>query len=205
MTNIQTLAANINAVKMKKEEAAELIEQLYIDRNSVNDYELTRLYVYFMPALPKIARTDFQWLAKAISKDDTRPYLQYIYCDGEHAIATDGHRMHWLPCNIPVGFYDSNQNKIDVSGLTFPDWKRVIASFEHSDTLDIEACPIEKIGYRGVMVYSIKGLFFNKTHVDTVLNGAKTAELAYNTASDGLQSIQLTMGNRNAVIMNIRI
>ena len=202
-TNIQTLATRDKSTKLKKHEAAAMIEQLYEDRNSVNDYDLARLYKFFMPALPKIAKTDFQWLAKAISKEETRPHLNYIYCDGEHAIATDGCRMHWLLCNIPVGFYDSNQNKIDVD-LTFPDWKRIMVTHEHSGTLDIEACELGKTGYSGIIAYTIKNILFNKTYIDDALNGANKAEITYSTNDGSLQHMKFTMGNRNAVVMNIR-
>lgn len=45
-----------------------------------------------------------RWLALAMGTDETRSALTRIYVDGTRAVATDGHRLHWIDSPaLPAG------------------------------------------------------------------------------------------------------
>lgn len=114
--------------KLKKQQLIRHLENMYEEAIESQKPLLADLYVHFLPALPKVAKTAFEWVAKACNKELTRPYLNYVYCDGENIVATDGHRLHMskAPYGHGVGFYDHSGKKICGVDYTFPEYKKVI-------------------------------------------------------------------------------
>lgn len=70
--------------------------------------DLADLYRYFAPKAPtgKPTKDPWAWLCQAINPKDARPVLRYVYCDGDHAWATDGHRLHRIADGRAQGLYD---------------------------------------------------------------------------------------------------
>lgn len=54
-----------------------------------------------------IKESDFNWLELALAKGyvGDRPYLEFIHVANGNAYATDGHRMHAVPCKLNDGVY----------------------------------------------------------------------------------------------------
>lgn len=127
--NIYTKA--YNAKKPKKDAVAELLEALY-DLNPEMQDDIAAAYKYFMPAQSKTPKNAFEWVALACSKQATRPYLNFVWCTGEEAVAIDGHRLHYAPCDKPEGYYDHKGNPIALD-LKFPDWQRVFPNLKDAD------------------------------------------------------------------------
>lgn len=127
MTTIQTLAAN--AGKLSKSKVQQLLADLYAKSDDeLLQNKLAGAYAHFMPALPKKAKTSFEWVCKARSKRAARYYINNAYSDGEYLVATDGHRLHYIPTELEEGYYDQNGDKIEVDA-TFPIWRRISPFF----------------------------------------------------------------------------
>lgn len=124
-----------NSQKPKKQTVQELLEHLYDDADENMKNKIAAAYSYFMPAKPKKPKTVFEWLGLAMSSDQTRPYLKFIWCDGKgNAVATDGRILLKAPCDKPEGFYDHRENKID-HDQTFPQWERFFPDQEGQEEI----------------------------------------------------------------------
>ena len=123
--NINTIATSASQLskRVSKKEAFAIIKEL-VDR-PINEYDISRLYSYFMPPVPAKPKTAEQWVAKAMAKADVRYYLNYLYSDGKRLLATDGHRLHAMPTDLEAGFYNTDLVKVDVDAR-YPDTNRVI-------------------------------------------------------------------------------
>lgn len=144
--NIYTQA--FESRKPKKNEIRDLLVELY--ESTENDTIRARLaeaYRYFTPTVAAKPKTRWDWVSLAISNDQTRPHLHNVWCDGEYAVAIDGHRLHMTPCNFAPGYYTVDGKRMD--GLedqwTFPDYKRVIPDNTHAP-LVIDTARVEKKG-----------------------------------------------------------
>lgn len=195
--NIQTLA--YNSKKIKKTEAQDIVENLY---NSFTDdketqKDIAKLYKYFMPTLPKKPKTLFQWLGMACGKEEVRPYLHHIWCDGENAVATNGHILFAAPCEKPEGFYDWQGNKIE-SDLTFPQWQRVIPNYNASDNFDFNELKLgDRNGYHHDKAH---GHDFDMAYIEQALAfGGKVKYCQWNF--DGTPMLITFDDMRRAVIM----
>ena len=91
----------------------------------------------FNKILPITAALKF--VALAMCKDATRPNINCVYVDDKNIVATDGRRLHMIPCNpdymIPAGSYRIISNnaagiiidRIEDSAVgIFPNYKMVI-------------------------------------------------------------------------------
>jgi len=88
--------------------------------------DVEAIYKYFLPALPKIAKTNFEWVAKAAAKNHVREAMNYVHVANGVAEATDGHRLHRAPVDLPDGFYDpKGEMPVDGEHLSFPDTTRI--------------------------------------------------------------------------------
>lgn len=55
---------------------------------------------------PEAALAELKWLALAVSQDETRYALSQVIVDGKRAVATDGHRLHFIDNTVlPDGFF----------------------------------------------------------------------------------------------------
>ncbi|GGX91279.1 hypothetical protein GCM10007160_18470 [Litchfieldella qijiaojingensis] len=111
----------------KLKEIIETMGEQYID-SSAKD-ALASLYAYFMPKAPAKPKSDFEWVAKAVAKDDARYYLNWVYVTEKHIVGTDGHRLHmarnWE--GLEPGFYDvSGVRCHDPNWAQYPNYERVV-------------------------------------------------------------------------------
>lgn len=88
-----------------------------------------------MPAAPKKLKKDatlFDWVALAVAPaKDLRDYLQFVYCDGDYIVATDGYRIHIAPNNdgLEVGYYcPRTATPVTHIQEKYPDYWRVVPS-----------------------------------------------------------------------------
>lgn len=124
INDIATHAAKFDK-RTTKYEAYNIIREVINQHGTVTDYDLAKLYQFFMPPVPK-QKNDFDWVYQAVGTEEARYYLNYVYVDDTVMVATDGHRLHLAPNpELANGFYDKMQNKIDIDA-TFPDYTRVI-------------------------------------------------------------------------------
>lgn len=96
-----------------KEQAQNILKKLSgrLRGNKEAQNQLADLYTYFMPPLPKRAKTPFQWAAKATGRARQVPScLQYIHVTSHYIEASDGLRAHWVANaeDLEPGFYFRN-------------------------------------------------------------------------------------------------
>lgn len=209
--NIETMAARIHG-KPKKPQVQDIIKAMFAQTSDVDQQKkLAAIYKYFMPAIPKEAKTDQEWVFKATSKEATRPYLHFSYCDDENLVATDGHRLHYIPAQGDKGYQDQNGAPITLAlNLTFPDYKRVIpTTFKWTikvELSELEIVPIITLSKK-VVAYVIHvnnklSIGVNKKYLEEALNGLDKVIISGNGAEDPLY---IDMGERKAVVMPCKI
>lgn len=96
-------------VKFKKAEAFEAIMRLR-QGETLGDTEIDSLIMYFAPPLKARAESPWEWVARAVSTDETRPALCGIYVTKDALIASNGHALHVSTDNtsgVKPGFYDA--------------------------------------------------------------------------------------------------
>lgn len=208
--SIATLSSRI-ARKPSKQLAQELIRELY--RNpSLEDADrerLAALYCHFTPPQPKVAKTDWQWVALAMGKKDIRFYLNYVHVDERRIVATDGHRLHTIPNteNLAPGFYLANGDRVeDPSFAKYPDIDRAIPRGDSRTETRVTLTSLEvRQVSRGVYCYVIPleqgSAGLDKRYLDAVVNGAKEATLLLGGSND---AVRIDYGARTAVIMPVR-
>jgi hypothetical protein len=86
------------------------------------------------------------FVAKAISKDATRPSIQHIYSTGTEIVATDSHRLHLSTTDLlPAGMYEVIKNTKTQTLLqsvnsddfpAFPDYNRAIPEADDPQEID---------------------------------------------------------------------
>lgn len=185
MENIATLSNSIErsgTPKLKKKEAQVILERIYDElptdnlEKTAEHIRLAQLYRYFMPAKPKKATTDMEWVHKAAETKGHREYLKFAYSDGEFLVATDGARLHAVSTDLGKGFYDRAGNLIEGmdKNHSFPDWKGIITPPGFStekQVVELDKCKLHT--YRGTHLYEIDERFFDKKLVDEFANGYK--------------------------------
>ncbi len=133
MTHLSKVATHATKLhKRNKREVFEIVEDMCRDNAPSLTLETQAiLYKYFMMPM-KTVSTAFNWVALAAGKEETRPYLNYVYCDYEHPdghmmVATDGHRLHMCPAveGMAQGFHDLNGQHVEVNH-TYPDYSRIV-------------------------------------------------------------------------------
>lgn len=119
---------------ISKKEACELARDIYTGRRELTEADKRDLLRYFAPApsrrKPKSAA---EWVALAVGKNDRRKYLNYLYSDGTHVIASDGHRVHWAWTDLAKGYYCPRSLVPMPDQGRFPDFERVIPPEGHRE------------------------------------------------------------------------
>ena len=208
INHIATLAAKLGNVSRK--DIFELITELCTVENPLLTMEMqSKLYRHFMPKTPNKSKTDFEWVALAVSTDPTRPQLNHVYVDDTgRMIATDGHRMHIAPSEgLEPGFYNNQCVKIDVSDLEFPKIDRVIpkggnVTTWHRGGKVVAMTP--KGESKSINAYVINDeAGVNNRCLDAILQGLTTVEFK----SKGLSPMLFDKleGDRLAVIMPVKL
>lgn len=196
MTNIQTAAFNCDKKKLKKEQAQAILEHAYNTKSPISDNDLVSLFKLFKLASPKIAKTLEQWVFKAVSKDQYRPYLHLSYSDGEYLVATDGRRLHMTKTGLDAGYYDMNSNPIEWD-FNFPEYKRVLPNIEVMEKRLLIRKDFVLQDNTHVLIHDIK---FNLSYIEDALNGADNVDMY---VTDDKSPIVLDMGDRQAVVMPV--
>jgi hypothetical protein len=89
-----------------KDRAFNRIRQAIITGDSMKGEELEGLLPFFAPRMPAQAKTSEQWVKKAVGKKDHRSWVNFMYSHEGYLYATDGHRAHKAPTDLPSGCYD---------------------------------------------------------------------------------------------------
>lgn len=98
-----------------------------------------------MIRIPKNLMDDFKWLAKAMSKDKTRPALMVFHVeDKDTIVTTDGRRLHMLTRRdhgIPAGNYRLAARVPMIIEADpenhYPNWRQVIPSGDGATVRDV--------------------------------------------------------------------
>ena len=119
-----TLTQNVKAASRK--DAFAIVTNMMADRDFDADprkaEELESLYRYFMPAAPKIAKTAFQWVAKACDSKSILEFKHYVHVVSGIMYASDGHRLHWTPTELADGAYNPKTSDL-------VDWNGSVPNF----------------------------------------------------------------------------
>lgn len=86
----------------------------------------------------------FMFIGKAVSDDETRYFLNFVYRDGKKLIATDGRRIHMMDLGEnSYEFKDKTFYRVlkmntkvvwfveVIEDMTFPNWERVVPEGDH--------------------------------------------------------------------------
>ncbi len=92
--------------KIKRQEAYDLLRSAYLNNTEIERGELRDLVDYFVPPLPKIAKTADQWVSSACAKNDVRDWPNLVFSHNGFMYGTDGHRMHRAVTALPDGYYE---------------------------------------------------------------------------------------------------
>lgn len=97
-----------NQPQLSRAKIERYIEDIITEGREPTFDDLAAIYRYFMPTRPSKLRknfTPFEWVAAAAAKDDVRDYLNWVYADGSHIMASDGHRAHIMKDDREPGYY----------------------------------------------------------------------------------------------------
>lgn len=211
ITDLATTAHNFNRVH--KKDVFKAVQDLALDGNDATMTEtdkrvaLAQLYKYFMPAVPAKPKTTFDWICKAMPKDDVRYYLNYVYSDGVNNVATDSHRLHFTRHGSLIsGFHDKAGNRCECDGK-YPNWERVVPQHKKRNNWDEFGKEIGVVGNRDkehtyrLFLGGERVCTVNKKYMDDALSGMSNPSIYWNGPTD---SIYLVDGERHAVIMPMR-
>ena len=186
--------------KIKKEKAQEIIKDIYWNYPELAE-PMAMLYSYFMPPMPKRAKSLFEWVAKATKLDDIGPIYRFVYCDGSFIVGTDGHRLHYAPTDgRETGYYHPITGDKVQEDSRFPDWQRVIPPADEGKKLDCLLSDLHAVEHYKMPCLVIEGSKFKRQYVLEALNGEDT--LKGYIVRDAL-CLELP-GDRRAVIMGMR-
>lgn len=151
-----------------RKEAFAIIEKMMIERDSIDgigNQDIEQVYRYFLPAVPKSARTPANWIAKACSFKDARIFTAYLYATETRLCATDGHRLHFTDSfdrdEFPAGYFDPKGFAQVEQSYEYPNVERVIPKFNTRDfvAVDFKDCEQQTISTKdGVRIPAIKVL-----------------------------------------------
>lgn len=188
--------------KPTKELVLSILENLYEKSDHRN--EIATIYRHYIAGIKhsKKVKTNFEWVARAVGTNPSRPQLHYVYADGEYIAATNGDRLHWCPDIRPEGFYCSKtEKKLDVDYI-FPDWKRIIPSPDDCRSITISTDEVF-VGRGKIQCVKIDDFHsVNLKYLSDVLNGKKEHAFDYDGHTRLTFCDEIT--GRNAVIMTIR-
>ena len=120
-TTIEHIATNATLIEGKltrSEVHQRLVNALprVVAAEILTEVDAALLYKHFLPRPQAKPKTPEQWVQLAVAtKKDPREYLHYAWSDGARFMASNGHRLHLVPTNLPPGFYDQALQRIDIS------------------------------------------------------------------------------------------
>lgn len=138
MTRLNEIATKANSEllkKINKTEAFDTVLDLINTGAAPDEYQLAKLYSYFLPPLPAKPKTSNDWVQKAVAENGK-------------LTAIDGHRLHIGPATgVTDGFYDKQNNRVEVDGK-FPDIERVIPAYSAKDREVIDLSDLSSLEIR---------------------------------------------------------
>jgi len=216
--NIINLAAyQLLSKKPTKKECFSIVENMIESGHVPSEYELAKLYTYFMPSVPKKAKSAEDWIKKALPKSyDVRGWTNYIQVSDVHNLmfATDGYRLHVkkIP-SIDPGTYDKAYNRVTRENLQF-NWNNsflqiINKTYENIKVFNVSDFETVKVGK--YFAYKIKiddenFIYINKAYLDDALNSETLFQMYWNEpdAQIKVETDYLESNKAFAIIMPIR-
>jgi len=214
---LETLA-NINCKKPTKAAAWAVFSEMVL-HDDFSEAALAKLYQFFTPPLPAKPKDAWQWIAKAMGKNDIRYYLNYVYVTADTICATDGHRLHIMKNHsaFPVGYYDSNKVlAFPENYAKYPDITRVTPDIESGSSLyyclpyDAESLKVQLLGTSSqeVAVFMLRDgteLGIDKGYfLQAIGLKGETMDLYVRDSTSSIILVSRESGNK-AVIMPIKL
>lgn len=215
MTTISDIATYAAIHKPAKNKAAawSALQSVIIGDGTFE--QLATLYRYFEPKATsaQLADDDFAWCAAAVSKDDTRLYIQNIYCDGEgNLIATDGQRIHVATFGGAEGYYTPRGQLLKgaTGKWTFPDWRRAIPDPDETERLLWYRCLSEVFAIKGATAleaYELAdGTLVDRSLWDAAVAGRETTAYCLVPNGNFTQILLPDLGSgRSATVMSLNL
>ena len=186
--------------KVKKYYAQSIIKDIYRNYPELEE-QMSMLYSYFMPAMPKCAVSMFEWVAKATNAKDARQFCQFVYCDGSFIIGTDEHRLHYaLTDGREVGYYHPVTGDKVRQDIQFPNWRGVIPPAGEGAKVDCALSDLHVVECYKIPCLVIEGSKFNRRYILEALNGEEQLK---GYILSGVLCLDLP-GDRRAVTMGMR-
>lgn len=102
----EAATAALGLKKPAKTEVFQRVREL-IEAGNLPPDDAAMFYKFFAPPVPKKPRTDFEWVAQAAAgRNEPRRYLHTLRAIDGVLVATDRHRLHATPTDLPNGAYD---------------------------------------------------------------------------------------------------
>ena len=172
-----------------------------------------------------IKESDFNWLDLALKDScSERPHLEYIHVANNHAYATDGHRMHVVPCKLDDGVYCShelnhwnglNPGHPKTADIEIPDnFKPQVVMINQARKAFNPASEVTasdfyvQNGFYGQLVPKDRSSKFQRIYVLEALFGLCTKGetiLHVHTKDDGENFMYANDGERSFVVMGMRL
>jgi len=186
-----------------------LLNELNFDVLDKHRGDFAALYHQFIPKVPPSKpKSNFDWVGTAVSKkDENRPYLAYVYADGENLIATDYHRLHCVPDNLrkdkTLGFHDLKGNLIADQNMNFPNYKRIMdAQHKGADRFELPYFDSLEIVLEGkLQLVKLKDVYFQHRYLSALLGQVHSNWTATISKS---QTVFEHGSGRSGVICNYR-
>jgi len=194
---INKIATRANRMhRTKKAEAFENLKVLIASISAIGDPSTLRevdvekllasLYIHFTPTPSAKYKRPLDILKRIMPKNDVRYYLNSIYADSEHIVATDGHRLALIPNkdNLETGFYDRNMVRFDLNA-NYPDYKRVLPVTRSSVVITQDQIKIIEGKPELAVFYLTKGIPFycQASYLKDFTNGLGEFEVLFDHAN----------------------
>ena len=147
-----------------------MIENSFKSGEHLQPGELEALYKYFMPALPKAVKRDWQWVSRVAASKDVRYYLKTLYSNGSRLMATDSHRLHIIPSNMPAGYYHPKTLDPMDEAAKYPDVDRIING--RSDFEPLHHYPMDETKtHEKMLLVKVGPVWVQSAYMLAALNG----------------------------------
>ena len=177
------------------------------NESSFTSTELETMFKYFMPAIPKKAKTQFQRVAKFAATKDLRSFLNYVYVEDGFIMATNGHILikEKDDSGRDNGYYCPKSGERVSESSQYPDINKIIAPTENyvsTFNLDTEAQGTSYLGeIERYEVLDRDGIQAN--YVRIALNGETSLELRMSQENN--QPYRIDTENGLVILMPMRI
>jgi hypothetical protein len=178
------ITLNPDIKKLNRKEAFSVVRESLETGEPMPNCALEALYKHFAPSKPKNVKEPWQWVAKAVAKNDVRGMLCWLYSDGERLIGCDGHRLHIIPTDLPNGYYDPKTCDPVSFDMQYPDIDRVIPRdligpvyLEDHNQVDT-ICDVQAV--------NINDVWFNQTYINDAVSFGETWAIASESDSSKL-------------------